>query len=78
MQICSCSFGYLEQVSGLVFVIIGFCGLLVMLFLEMRKVKGALLIGIIFSTALAAIFGYIERPAEIISFHLDIKALAFR
>ncbi len=59
-------------------VLIGFCGLLVMLFLEMKKIKGALLIGIIFSTALAAGFGYIEKPAEIISLHLDIKSVAFR
>jgi len=58
-------------------VLIGFCGLLVMLFLEMKKIKGALLIGIMFSTILAAVFGYIERPAELVSFHLNVKAVAF-
>ena len=59
-------------------VLIGLAGLIVMLFLEMRKIKGALLIGILFSTILAGIFGYIERPAELISFNLDITPIAFR
>ena len=59
-------------------VLIGLCGLIVMVFLETRKVKGALLVGIIFSTALAAIFGYIPRPTEVISVHLNIRDVAFR
>ena len=58
-------------------VLIGLCGLIVMIFLETRKIKGALLIGIIFSTALAAAFGYIEKPAELISLHLNTKAVSF-
>ena len=58
-------------------VLIGLCGLIVMVFLETKKIKGALLIGIMFSTALAAIFGYVEKPAELIHLHLDVKALAF-
>jgi len=57
---------------------IGLCGLLVMIFLEIRKVTGALLIGIISSTALAAAFGYIERPAELFSLHLDISKVAMQ
>jgi AGZA family xanthine/uracil permease-like MFS transporter len=48
-----------------------------MVVLEMRKIKGALLIGIMASTALAAIFGYAEKPAELISLHINIKAAAF-
>jgi len=59
-------------------VLIGLCGLIVMVFLEAKKIKGALLIGIIFSTVLAAIFGYIEKPEELIRLHLDMKAVAFR
>ncbi|RKY25412.1 MAG: NCS2 family permease, partial [Planctomycetota bacterium] len=59
-------------------VLIGLAGLIVMLFLEMKKIKGALLIGILFSTILAGIFGYIEKPAELISFNLDITPVAFR
>ena len=59
-------------------VLIGLCGLIVILFLETKKITGSLLIGIIFSTVLAAVFGYIEKPAELISLHLDVKSLAFR
>ncbi len=58
-------------------VLIGLCGLLVMVFLEMKKVKGALLIGIIFATILSAIFGRIEKPQEWVSFHLNVRELAF-
>jgi AGZA family xanthine/uracil permease-like MFS transporter len=58
-------------------VLIGLCGLIVMVFLETRRIKGALLIGILFSTALASIFGYLERPAEYISLHINIAPVAF-
>ncbi len=58
-------------------VLIGLCGLLVMLFLEIKKIKGALLLGIMFSTVLAAAFGYIKKPQELISLHVNIKAVAF-
>ncbi len=57
-------------------VLIGLCGLIVMIFLETKRIKGALLLGIMFSTALAAIFGYIEKPAGMVSFHLNINAVA--
>ena len=58
-------------------IIIGLCGLLVMVFLEMKKISGSLLIGILFSTALAALFGYIPKPPEWISLHLNIMPVAF-
>jgi len=57
--------------------LIGLAGLLFMLFLEMKKVKGALLIGIIFSTLLAIAFGYVDRPQNWISFNIDIRPIAF-
>jgi len=57
-------------------VLIGLFGLLLMVFLEMKKIKGSLLIGIVSSTALAAIFGYVPKPAELVSLHLNIKAVA--
>jgi len=57
-------------------VLIGMCGLVVMLFLEMIKIKGALLVGIIFSTALAAIFGYIPKPEQWITSNLNLSAVA--
>lgn len=56
--------------------LIGLAGLLVMLFLEMKGIKGALLIGIAFSTILAAVFGYVDRPANWISLGVDIRPIA--
>jgi AGZA family xanthine/uracil permease-like MFS transporter len=58
-------------------VLIGLAGLLVMLFLEMKKVKGALLIGIVFSTILAIALGYVDRPTQWVSFKADIMPIAF-
>jgi AGZA family xanthine/uracil permease-like MFS transporter len=59
-------------------VTIGLAGLLVMAFLEIRRIKGALLIGIAFSTLLAVIFGYVEKPASLVSFDFDIRPVALR
>ena len=59
-------------------VLIGLFGLLVMIYLEMRKVRGALLIGIVASTILAAICKKIGLPQQFISFNLDVSAVAFK
>jgi len=59
-------------------VMMGLIGLLVMAFLEIKKVEGALLIGIILSAALAIVSGRVQKPAELISFHFDIRAVAFQ
>lgn len=59
-------------------VLIGLFGLLVMIFFEMKKIKGALVIGILASTALAFGFGRVEKPEQFISLHLNIKAIAFQ
>jgi len=59
-------------------VAIGLCGLLLMAFLAIKKVKGALLIGMIFSTVLAIVAGFIQRPARLVSFDFDITAVAFK
>jgi len=59
-------------------VAIGLAGLLMMAFLEIRRIKGALLIGIAFATLLAVAFGYVERPASLVSFSFDIRPVAFR
>ena len=56
--------------------LIGLAGLLVMLFLEIKRIRGALLIGIIFATVLAEIFGYTDKPTQLVSLHLDISAVA--
>jgi AGZA family xanthine/uracil permease-like MFS transporter len=59
-------------------VLIGMFGLIIMLFLEITKTKGALLIGIIFSTILAAILGYIPRPEQWITSNLNLSKVALR
>ena len=59
-------------------VAIGLAGLLLMAFLEIRRVKGSLLLGIVFSTVLALIFGYVEKPASLMSFSFDIQPVAFQ
>lgn len=54
-------------------VLIGLFGLLVMIYLEIKKVRGALLVGIVASTVLALICRKIELPEQVISSHLDIS-----
>jgi len=59
-------------------ILIGLFGLLVMIFLEIKKVTGALLAGIAASTLLALITNRIELPQQIFSSHLDISTVAFK
>jgi adenine/guanine/hypoxanthine permease len=59
-------------------VLMALIGLLVMVFLEIKKVKGALLIGIMLSTVLAIVSGKILKPDQFISFHFDISPVAFK
>lgn len=59
-------------------ILFGLAGLAVMIVLEMRRVPGALLIGITFTTILAALFGYIESPQKIVEFNVNIAAVAFK
>jgi len=59
-------------------ILIGLFGLLVMLFFEMKKISGGLVIGILASTALAAVFKKIQMPQQFISLHVDIQATAFQ
>jgi AGZA family xanthine/uracil permease-like MFS transporter len=59
-------------------VAMGLCGLLLMAFLAMKKVKGALLIGMLFSTMLAVAAGFVERPARVVSLDFDITPVAFQ
>ncbi len=53
-------------------VLIGLGGLLCMIVLEIRKVKGSLLIGIFVSTVLSVVFGDTVMPKECFSFKPDI------
>jgi AGZA family xanthine/uracil permease-like MFS transporter len=59
-------------------VAMGLCGLLLMAFLAMKKVQGALLIGMIFSTVLAVAAGFVQRPTRLVSLDFDITPVAFQ
>jgi len=59
-------------------VLIGLAGLLVMIFLESRNIRGALLIGIGAATLLAALTGHIEWPDRVISSDISIRPIAFQ
>jgi AGZA family xanthine/uracil permease-like MFS transporter len=59
-------------------VLIGLAGLLVMIFLESRNIRGALLVGIGVSTLLAALTGHIQWPDRVISSDVSIRPIAFQ
>ncbi len=60
-------------------VLIGLVGLLVMIFFEMRKISGGLVVGILVSTLLAIIFDpKILPPAEFVSLHLHVSEVAMQ
>ena len=48
-------------------VVLGLVGFAIMGFLEMRKVKGGILIGIVVTTILGIIFGAVQLPSQLIS-----------
>ena len=58
-------------------VLIGLAGLAVMIVLEVRRIKGALLIGIAVATALAVLCGFVARPERVMSLDLNISAVWF-
>ena len=60
-------------------VLIGLFGLLVMIFFEMKKISGGLVVGILTSTFLALVFDKeVETPQQLISLHLNIQTIAFQ
>lgn len=59
-------------------IMFGLAGLAVMTVLEMRRIPGALLIGIGFSTVLAAMFGKVQLPEKLIAFNVNISPVAFK
>ena len=59
-------------------VLIGILGLLVMVYLEIKKVPGSLLVGIVIATIAALIFRRIELPGQYVSSSLDISPIAFK
>jgi AGZA family xanthine/uracil permease-like MFS transporter len=59
-------------------VLIGLFGLLVMIVLEKRKIKGGLVAGILAATVLAAIFGKVGLPEKFVSLDMNLQAVAFK
>ncbi len=59
-------------------VLIGLLGLLVMVYLEIKKVTGSLLVGIVIATVLAVVFKLIALPEQYISSNIDVSPIAFR
>lgn len=59
-------------------VLIGLLGLLVMVYLEIKKVTGSLLVGIVIATVLAIVFRLIALPEQYISSSLDVSPIAFK
>ncbi len=49
--------------------------LFLIVILYIKRIKGALLIGIIFATIISAIFGYVKLPNNIVSFNINIKPI---
>jgi len=59
-------------------VLIGILGLLVMVYLETKKIPGSLLAGIVIATIAALIFRRIDLPSQYVSSNLDISPIAFK
>ncbi len=59
-------------------VLIGILGLFVMVFLEIKKITGALLWGIVVATIAAIVFRKIDLPRQYITSSLDVSPIAFK
>jgi len=59
-------------------VLIGLAGLLVMIFLESRQIRGSLLIGIGVSTLLAVLTGQVGLPQRAVSLDINIRPIALK
>ncbi len=59
-------------------VLIGLLGLLVMVYLEIRKVTGSLLVGIVVATIAAIIFRQVGLPEQYVTSSLDVSPIAFK
>ncbi len=59
-------------------VLIGLAGFLVMVTLEMKKVKGAMILGILTATLLALLMGKVAWPTAWFSFEMSFSPIAFK
>jgi len=58
--------------------LIGLLGLLVMIFCEMKRIRGGLVAGIFASTLLAGLLGRIDMPERFISLDMNLRAVALQ
>ena len=59
-------------------VLIGLAGFLVMILLEMKKVRGSMIAGIAVATLIAVLTGKTQWPAQAFSFDLKLAPIAFK
>ncbi len=59
-------------------VILSLLGLILMIILEVKQVKGGILIGILVTTIMSMIFGLVEIPTSLISMPPSIEPIAFK
>ncbi|MGL4426011.1 MAG: NCS2 family permease [Cetobacterium sp.] len=59
-------------------VVLGLVGFAIMGFLEMREIKGGILIGIVSTTVLGIIFGVVDLPSQIISTPPSLAPIALK
>lgn len=59
-------------------VMIGLAGFVVMAVLELKKVRGAMIAGILVSTLLAVVLGFVEAPHSIIATEFRLAPLSFK
>ncbi|WP_297596381.1 NCS2 family permease [uncultured Cetobacterium sp.] len=59
-------------------VILGLVGFAIMGLLEMKNIKGGILIGIVITTVLGIVFGAVELPTSVISMPPSIAPIAFK
>ncbi|MCZ6520618.1 MAG: NCS2 family permease [Bacteroidetes bacterium] len=55
--------------------LIGIAGLFLIIYLLIKNIKGAILVGIVFSTILSLVLGLVELPKEAISLNIDISPI---
>jgi len=56
-------------------VLLSLSGLIIMIILDIKKIKGSLLIGIVFTTFIAVVIGKVKLPETYFSFNVDISLL---
>ncbi|MDQ1350619.1 MAG: adenine/guanine/hypoxanthine permease [Acidobacteriota bacterium] len=56
-------------------ILIGLAGLLLMILLELKRIKGSLLIGIFFATLLSIVLGEVELPDKVFSLETNVSQI---